>query len=264
MFEKRVNSPEDVERYIEEVSINAVIDGRTIHIDDDAFPIGLDEDTDYNKAYKFTHGMKGDAETIPIDRAAFVTPYTGVYVPSEYRGYSVSVPVRGTREERRQANDEYSLRFYPEPVRFRYYSIEDLTVSDDADKALCLSAVTRAIYEVATGRGLPEEESGAKFRAMEQAAAVYRKESKEKEKLCKELEAEMFRICPELKTLRDTAFSTAMSYVDGEPDMSEFFEALDKSKELEKTIRPEAMNNLGMESDPQDFFMVKVSDLYKR
>lgn len=74
----------------------------------------------------------------------------------------------------------------------------------------------------------------------------------------------MFRICPELETLRDTAFSSMMSYVDGEPDMSEFFEALAKSKELERTIRPEAMKNLGMESDPQDFFMVKVSDLHKR
>lgn len=264
MFEKRVSSPEDVEQYVREVSINAVRDGSTLHIDDDAFPMNLDDDTDYNKAYKFTHGMKGDVETIPVDRAAFVTPYRGVYVPSEHRGYSVSIPVRGTREERRRASDIYAPRFYSQPIRFRYYNLEDLTISDDADKALCLSAVTRAIYEVATGNGLPAEESAAKFRAMEQAAAAHRKESREKEKLCKELEAEMFRICPELETLRDTAFSSMMSYVDGEPDMSDFFEALAKSKELEQTIRPEAMKNLGMESDPQDFFMVKVSDLHKR
>lgn len=233
MFEKRIESPEDAAQYIQEVDIDFVLDGKIADIDDDAAVIPLDEDYDVKHAYTFDHGMKGDSEVIPGNRAAFVTPYNGPYVPSEHGGYAVIVPVRGTFSERRRQE------YYEQPTRFRFYRAGELDVPENPTiEAFCFSAVTRAIYDVASGTGLSADESSTRIQEMDHAAQARRLAAVKEEAASADIESEMHKLCPEIKDLEGELFANRST------SLKEIEHIISRYLALRREYRPIAIQSL--------------------
>lgn len=154
----RIYEPKDVMRYITEDPDVARLYP--------AIPVWYRHDHRVTAAYETTHDMQGSIERrdliIPRSRNAFVTLY-GDLVPDEHKGYYVTVPVAGVWWERGSR---------PGPALNRYYDYGDIlseVSSGDgivSDNSLVLAALTRAIYEVASGIGQTDKEARARLFAM--------------------------------------------------------------------------------------------------